>query len=98
MPSITPYLIGIPLLLILSIIVSKGAGRFGIPGLLIFLVIGMLAGEGGPGAIPFSNYFLAQSLGVLALIFILHSGGLDTPLAEVRSVWGPAWSCRRLAW
>lgn len=88
MDALTPYLIAISLALIVSVVVSKGAGRFGIPGLLIFLVIGMLAGRGGPGGFPFSNYVVAQTFGILALICILHSGGLGTTLADARLVRG----------
>lgn len=86
MDALTTYLIAISLALIVSVLVSKGAGRFGIPGLLIFLVIGILAGPGGPGGFPFSNYGVAQTFGILALIFILHSGGLDTRVEDVRMV------------
>jgi cell volume regulation protein A len=88
MDSLTPYLVLIPSVLILSVLVSKGAGRFGIPGLSVFLLIGMLAGREGPGGFPFSNYILAQTLGILALICILHAGGLSTPIGEARSIWG----------
>ena len=89
MESLTLYLIVIPALLILSVVVSKGAGRFGIPALSIFLLIGIVVGREGPGGYPFSNYLLAQTLGILALIQILHSGGLSTSLDDVRSVRGP---------
>jgi cell volume regulation protein A len=87
MDSLTPYLVVIPLVLFLSVVASKGAGRFGIPGLSVFLLIGMLAGKEGPGGFPFSNYVLAQTLGILALICILHAGGLSTPIEDARSVW-----------
>jgi cell volume regulation protein A len=90
MESLTLYLIAIPALLILSVVVSKGAGRFGIPGLSISLLIGMIVGREGPGGFPFSNYLLAQTLGILALILILHSGGLSTSLDDVRAVRGSA--------
>ena len=90
MESLTPYLIAIPALLILSIVVSKGAGRFGIPALSMFLLIGMVVGREGPGGFPFSNYLLAQTLGIIALIQILHSGGLSTHLDDVRAVRGSA--------
>jgi len=90
MESLTLYLIAIPALLILSVVVSKGAGRFGIPALSIFLLIGMLVGREGPGGFPLSNYLLAQTLGILALILILHSGGLSTSLDDVRGVRGSA--------
>ena len=86
MESLTPYLIAIPALLILSVVVSKGAGRFGIPALSMFLLIGMVVGREGPGGVPFSNYVLAQTLGIIALIQILHSGGLSTRLEDVRAV------------
>ena len=64
MESLTLYLIAIPALLILSVVASKGAGRFGIPALSIFLLIGMVVGREGPGGVPFSNYVLAQTLGI----------------------------------
>jgi potassium/hydrogen antiporter len=86
MESLTPYLIAIPALLILSVVASKGAGRFGIPALSMFLLIGMAVGREGPGGVPFSNYLLAQTLGIIALIQILHSGGLSTRLDDVRAV------------
>lgn len=73
-------------LLILSIVASKISGRLGIPGLLLFLAIGMLAGSDGPGGIPFEDYALTQFLGVIALIYILYSGGLGTRWQDVKPV------------
>jgi len=90
MDSLTPYLIAIPALMILSVVVSKGAGRFGIPALSIFLLLGMVVGREGPGGVPFSNHLLAQTLGIVALILILHAGGLGTPMEDVRAVRWPA--------
>jgi cell volume regulation protein A len=90
METLTPYLIAIPALMILSVVVSKGAGRFGVPALSIFLLLGMVVGHEGPGGFPFSNYLLAQTLGIVALILILHSGGLGTPIEDVRAVRWPA--------
>ncbi len=52
--------------------------RFGLPALIGFLALGMVAGSDGPGAIGFDNYPLAQMIGVACLVFILFSGGLDT--------------------
>lgn len=75
-------------LLLLSVIASKAFGRMGIPALLLFLGIGMLAGSDGPGGIHFDNPWLAQSLGVVALTFILFAGGLDTEWETVRKVLG----------
>ncbi len=80
------YLLGVAVLLLLSIISSKASSRLGLPTLLLFLVIGMLAGSEGPGGIYFDDPRLAQSLGVIALIFILFSGGLDTKWNEIRPV------------
>jgi len=79
-------LLGTSLLLILSIIASRVSGRLGIPVLLAFLVTGMLAGSEGPGGIYFDNPWLAQSLGIVALAFIIFAGGLDTPWESVRPV------------
>ncbi len=79
-------LLGAAILLLLSIISSKASGRLGVPALLLFLVIGMLAGSEGLGGVEFSDAYMAQSLGVVALIFILFSGGLDTNWVRVRPV------------
>jgi cell volume regulation protein A len=73
-------------LLLLSIIASKTSGRLGVPALLFFLIIGMLAGSEGLAGIYFDDPWLAQSLGVLALAFILFSGGLDTDWRMVKPV------------
>lgn len=76
-------------LLILSIIASKTAGRAGIPVLLLFLGVGMLAGSDGFGKIAFDNPAAAQFLGVIALTYILFSGGLDTKWESIKPVMGP---------
>src|SRR3972149_5047712 len=82
--SIEYILIGITVLLILCILASKASSRFGVPALLIFLAIGMLAGSDGPGGIHFDDPALAQAIGVVALSFILFSGGLDTNWESIR--------------
>lgn len=75
-------------LLLAAVVASKASGRLGIPSLLLFLAIGMLAGEEGPGGIPFDDARLSQSLGVVALAFILFAGGLETELRVVRErIW-----------
>ena len=79
-------LLGTSILLILSILSSKASGRLGVPALLLFLLLGMLAGSEGIGGIDFNDAYVAQSLGVVALIFILFSGGFDTAWREVRPV------------
>lgn len=73
-------------LLALSVLASKASGVLGVPSLVLFLVIGMLAGSEGVGGIYFDDARSAQFVGVVALAFILFSGGLDTPWARVRPV------------
>jgi cell volume regulation protein A len=74
------------LLLFLSIISSKTSFKLGIPTLILFLVVGMLAGSDGPGGIFFDDYEIAQLLGVVALNFILFSGGMDTKWESIKPV------------
>src|SRR6478609_3106519 len=74
------------LLLFISIVASKTSFKFGIPVLVLFLVVGMLAGSDGPGGIYFNDPEVAQFLGVVALTFILFSGGLDTKWESVKPV------------
>lgn len=73
-------------LLFISIAASKTSVKLGVPTLILFLVVGMLAGSDGPGGIYFDNPKIAQFLGVTALTFILFSGGLDTKWESVRPV------------
>lgn len=86
MTSIEYILLAASVLLLLSIIASKASDKLGIPALLLFLLVGMLAGSEGPGGIHFDDPLVAQSLGVMALVFILFSGGLDTDWESVRPV------------
>ncbi len=74
------------LLLFISIIVGKTSYKFGVPTLLLFLVIGMLAGSDGIGGINFDNPQIAQFIGIVSLNFILFSGGLDTNWKSVRPI------------
>jgi len=83
---IESLLLGLSTLLLLSVIASRASGTLGLPALLLFLVIGMLAGSEGPGGIEFDYPRLAQSLGVVALTLILFSGGLDTDWQQIRPV------------
>jgi cell volume regulation protein A len=75
-------------LVLVSILASKASGRSGVPALLLFLGIGMLAGSEGLGGIYFDNAELARSVGIVALALILFSGGLDTRWAAMRPVLG----------
>ncbi len=78
------------LLVLAGILSSLIALRFGAPLLLLFLVLGMLAGEGGPGGLKFDNVTVAYTVGSIALALILFDGGLRTRFATFRSVLGPA--------
>ena len=73
-------------LIILSILTIKLSNRFGIPSLVLFLAIGMLAGSDGLGGISFDNPSLVRSLGITALALILFAGGLDTEWSAVRPI------------
>ena len=86
MISFEYILLAAAVLLVLSILASKASGRLGVPSLLLFLGVGMLAGSDGPGGIHFDDDYTAQSLGVVALVFILFSGGLGTAWGDVRPV------------
>ena len=66
------------LLVLAAILSTRFAQRFGVPALVLFVGIGMLAGSSGPGGIAFDNYALSLNVGFLALAVILLSGGLDT--------------------
>ncbi|WP_339607144.1 potassium/proton antiporter [uncultured Roseivirga sp.] len=74
------------LLLFISIIAGKTSYRFGVPTLVLFLAIGMLAGSDGIGGIYFDNPSVAQFIGVVSLNFILFSGGLDTNWSSIKPV------------
>src|SRR5262245_34617328 len=78
------------LLVLAGIMSSLIALRFGAPLLLAFLVVGMVAGESGPGGIIFDDVELAYSVGSVALGLILFDGGLRTRFQTFRSVIGPA--------
>jgi cell volume regulation protein A len=73
-------------LAIISVLSSKISERFGLPTLLLFLGIGMLAGSEGPGKIFFENIELSKFIGITALVFILFYGGLDTRWDSVKTV------------
>src|SRR5690606_2565734 len=71
-------LLGAATLLLLGVLASKASYKLGVPALLLFLAIGMLAGSEGIGGIEFDDAYTAQLFGTVALVFILFSGGLDT--------------------
>lgn len=78
------------LLVLAGILSSMVALRFGAPLLLVFLLVGMLAGEGGPGGVKFDDVRTAYTVGSIALALILFDGGLRTKLATFRNVLAPS--------
>src|SRR4051812_12562389 len=86
MHNLDAILLSISFLIILSILIAKATKNIGVPVLLLFIGIGMLAGSEGPGGIYFDDAHLAQSIGIISLVFILFSGGLDTKWKKVEPV------------
>lgn len=74
----------------LGVLSSKISARLGLPLLVVFLLVGMLAGEAGVGGIVFDNTQTAHAIGSLALAIILFDGGLQTSFSSIRAVWKPA--------
>lgn len=75
-------------LVFISIVVGKTGYRFGVPALLLFLLVGMFFGSDGLG-IQFHNAKTAQFIGMVALSIILFSGGMDTKFTEIRPILSP---------
>lgn len=80
----------VSLVLFASVLASVVTSRFGVPLLLVFLLIGMMLGEEGPGGIEFNDVQLAHLFGSLALAIILFDGGLMTPFRNFRVGLKPA--------
>lgn len=74
------------ILLLISVLAGKTSYKFGVPTLLLFLGIGMLAGSDGIGGIHFDDPKTAQFIGIVSLNFILFSGGLDTNWNDVKPI------------
>jgi cell volume regulation protein A len=75
-------------LLALGLVASLAAGRLRLPGLVLVLGLGMLLGSDGLNLLPFGDYGLARSVGIVALALILFEGGLSSGFAEIRPVLG----------
>lgn len=75
-------------LLFISVLVGKAGSRFGMPALLLFLGVGMVAGVDGFG-VQFDNAAIVEFLGMISLSIILFSGGLDTNFKEIKPVLAP---------
>ncbi len=76
----------IAILALISVISTKLSDKFAVPVLLIFLAIGMLAGSEGLGRVYFNDPWMAKTIGVIALAFIIFSGGIDTKWKEIQPV------------
>src|SRR5690606_9066996 len=77
-------------LVIAGILSSLVAQRFGAPLLLVFLGLGMLIGEDGPGGIAYSDYSFTYLIGSFALAIILFDGGLRTRVSALQGILAPS--------
>jgi cell volume regulation protein A len=83
-------------LCLLAIFAGLVSARLGTPLLLVFIGVGMLAGEDGPGGIPFNDFRTAYLVGSLALAVILFEGGLNTERSMIRQAFWPSLSLSTL--
>lgn len=86
MDSVELFLFGTAILLVCCVLLSKASGKIGIPTLVVFLGVGILAGSEGIGGIEFDNASYSKTLGIVALAYILFSGGLDTKWKSIKPV------------
>ena len=74
------------ILLFISLFAGKTSYKFGVPVLILFVAIGMLAGSEGIGGIYFDNPKITQFIGIIALNFILFSGGFETNWYSIKPI------------
>jgi cell volume regulation protein A len=91
-----PIILASGALLALGLAASLLAGRLRVPGLVLFLGVGMAAGSDGLGLIEFDDFELAREIGIIALALILFEGGLAAGYREIRPVLGSAISLATL--
>lgn len=90
MYSIEVILLYTAALLLVSVLSSKISDKIAVPALLAFIVIGMLAGSEGLGGIYFDDPWIAKFIGIVALNFIIFSGGIETNWEHIRSIATPS--------
>ena len=78
------------MLIVIGTFASKISTKWGVPVLLIFLAIGMIAGSDGLNLIDMSNYTLARDIANIALIFILFDSGFNTKRSHLKKYFGPS--------
>ena len=84
--SLDSFLLIISVLIFISLIIGKAGYKFGVPTLLLFLLIGLIAGTDVLNIIDFNSPVLAQNIGIISLNIILFSGGMDTNIKEIKPV------------
>lgn len=89
-PSLEWTVLVIAGLMAASVLARSLAGRFGLPALIGFLLLGMAAGSEGPGGIAFADYGAAQAAGVMSLVIILYASGLAIRTRDLSRVLAPA--------
>ena len=87
--SVNAGILAAGVLLLLSVFASKVSSRYGLPALVLFIAIGMLAGSEGFGGIHFDDYRFAYGIGVVALVLILFGGGLESNWSQIKPVVAP---------
>lgn len=83
-------ILAIGVLLFVSVLAGRIGSRYGVPVLVLFIGVGMLAGSEGVGGIAFENYSIAYRVGTIALVLILFDGGLGTPFSVLHAALAPA--------